>query len=234
MKNPFLSLLNFVLPLTCNLCQKQDLLAQKIGICRDCYKIPTNAEKAECAVCKSTIESDCQYCNSRNIFFDELIYLRSSDTFHKKILRKIKFSKQPHLSYLFRWGLQNKLQSWRNLNFQSIFYLTSNYKTLQQRPFHPCTPILKRLEKFFQAPLASPVKKVSTELQSSKTYQERFLHARNAFQIHPGFRNQLTGAYLLVDDVFTTGATLNEVAKILKENGASSVYILVMLKGESQ
>ncbi|MEM7183383.1 MAG: ComF family protein [Spirochaetota bacterium] len=234
MRNPILTLLNFILPLSCSLCNKQDLLAKKIGICRECYEMPKEVQQKECPICKSVIESSCDYCNSRNVFFDELIYLRKGDTFHKKILRKIKFSKEPHLSYVFRWAMFRKLASWKKISFQSIFYLTSNRKTLLKRPFHPCTPILSRLAEYFQAPLASPVKKVSTELQSSKTYQERFLHAKSAFELYPEFRNQLTGNYLLVDDVFTTGATLNEVARILKENGASAVYVLVMLKGESR
>lgn len=36
---------------------------------------------------------------------------------------------------------------------------------------------------------------------------------------------------LLIDDVITTGATLNEAARILKEAGAGSVYALVLAKG---
>ncbi|MCX6736906.1 MAG: phosphoribosyltransferase family protein [Candidatus Parcubacteria bacterium] len=36
---------------------------------------------------------------------------------------------------------------------------------------------------------------------------------------------------LLIDDVFTTGATLEEAAKILKETGAQSVAGLVIAKG---
>jgi competence protein ComFC len=33
---------------------------------------------------------------------------------------------------------------------------------------------------------------------------------------------------LILDDVFTTGATTNECAKVLKENGALKVYVLAM------
>jgi predicted amidophosphoribosyltransferase len=36
---------------------------------------------------------------------------------------------------------------------------------------------------------------------------------------------------MIVDDVFTTGATLNECAKLLKEAGAKEVWGLVIAKG---
>jgi predicted amidophosphoribosyltransferase len=35
---------------------------------------------------------------------------------------------------------------------------------------------------------------------------------------------------LLVDDVFTTGATLNECARILKKNGAQRVNVLTLAR----
>ena len=36
---------------------------------------------------------------------------------------------------------------------------------------------------------------------------------------------------LLIDDVVTTGSTLNECAKVLKQNGAGKIYGLVIAKG---
>ena len=44
-------------------------------------------------------------------------------------------------------------------------------------------------------------------------------------------KNLLGQDILLIDDVVTTGATLNEAARVLKEAGASSIYALVLAKG---
>lgn len=35
---------------------------------------------------------------------------------------------------------------------------------------------------------------------------------------------------LLIDDIFTTGSTLNECARVLKEGGAGSVDVLTIAK----
>jgi hypothetical protein len=38
--------------------------------------------------------------------------------------------------------------------------------------------------------------------------------------------------YVICDDVFTTGATINEIAKLLIMNGANAVDVLVLVKGK--
>ena len=78
----------------------------------------------------------------------------------------------------------------------------------------------------------NPLFKKSKDLQSGKNFRERFIHARNAFDIKKEYSRSLSGNYLLVDDVFTTGATINEIAKILLQNGAERVDVLVLVKGK--
>ena len=68
--------------------------------------------------------------------------------------------------------------------------------------------------------------------KSHHYFRERFIHARNAFDIKKEYSRSLSGNYLLVDDVFTTGATINEIAKILLQNGAERVDVLVLVKGK--
>lgn len=64
-------------------------------------------------------------------------------------------------------------------------------------------------------------------MQPVVTPSQRQANVRDAFAIRRG--HQFAGKTIcLVDDVKTTGATLNECAKVLKEAGAKKVYGLVI------
>ncbi len=53
---------------------------------------------------------------------------------------------------------------------------------------------------------------------------------RDAFALRQNVRVQ-GNRILLVDDVFTTGSTLNECARVLIEAGAQSVHALTVARG---
>ncbi|MCB1193700.1 MAG: ComF family protein [Leptospiraceae bacterium] len=212
-----------------------DILSRKIGICKKCYHgFPKEAEEnGLCEICKTPLsEETCDYCNSRNIFFSELIFLRLREKIEKELIQNIKFHNKPYLSLYFRIGLRKKIRNWRKKQYQAIVYISSNKKTLKKRPIHPCKHIIDYLTKLFGIRAINPFQKVSSQLQSGKSYRDRFVHAASAFQIRKKYENKLKGKYLLVDDVFTTGATINELAKILLMNGSESVDVLVMTKGK--
>jgi predicted amidophosphoribosyltransferase len=59
---------------------------------------------------------------------------------------------------------------------------------------------------------------------------ERFENVKGAFGVRrpEQFRDQ---AVLVIDDVMTSGATANQIAKILKRSGARAVYIATVARG---
>ena len=58
-----------------------------------------------------------------------------------------------------------------------------------------------------------------TQSQTKMNLEERRLNIENAFKVRKILRN-----ILIVDDVITTGATVNECGKVLKKAGANEVY----------
>ena len=67
-----------------------------------------------------------------------------------------------------------------------------------------------------------------TESQDGKNRAARTANISGAFVPGPDAANLANKRVLLVDDVLTTGATLNEAARICLQNGAASVDILVL------
>lgn len=73
------------------------------------------------------------------------------------------------------------------------------------------------------------VRVVATDPQTTLTRKERLRNLRHAFAARD--QNAFSGQrILLVDDVFTTGATLNECAKVLFQAGAESVSAVTLAR----
>jgi ComF family protein len=69
-----------------------------------------------------------------------------------------------------------------------------------------------------------------TDKQGTLLPNERLANVRGAYRVSTGYA--MNGArVLLVDDVMTTGATANEIAKILRQAGATSVEVAVIARG---
>jgi ComF family protein len=66
----------------------------------------------------------------------------------------------------------------------------------------------------------------NTRTQTRLDHKKRQENVKNAFRLKKGIsiRNK---KIIIIDDVMTTGATIKECARVLKENGAEEVYSLV-------
>lgn len=73
------------------------------------------------------------------------------------------------------------------------------------------------------------VKKTSSQVGLSK--KQRKENIKGAFELNPNLEKPAGDASVfLVDDVFTTGSTLTEAARILKRNGIKSVWALTLAR----
>jgi ComF family protein len=63
-----------------------------------------------------------------------------------------------------------------------------------------------------------------TKSQTHLKYFERLSNVKNAFEINEAYKNKVSGKnILLVDDVVTTGATINEVIKVLQNENIKEI-----------
>lgn len=227
--------LNFCIPIPCVICGERDWVSSKLGVCKACA-FPINRlelDESHCAVCKSPLISEqCEFCESRNLFFTEFFYLRMREKREKELLQALKFQEAKRVSNYFRLGVGKFIPLWKELQFTAIVPIPSNKKTIRDRPYHVCHSLFPYLERKLNSPIIKMLIKTSKELQSGKTYRNRFFHARFAFEMDKRFAQSLKGNYLILDDLFTTGASLNEGARILLENGAEKVYGFTFLRGK--
>jgi predicted amidophosphoribosyltransferase len=99
------------------------------------------------------------------------------------------------------------------------------------RGFNQAELIARRLADYFGAEISVDelLRIKYTKPQTKLSEEKRRSNIKNCFAWRAG---GLAGRnIILVDDVATTGSTLNEAARVLKENGAGEIWGLVVAKG---
>lgn len=102
-------------------------------------------------------------------------------------------------------------------------------KREQERGFNQAELIASSLGYPTRENILSRIKETPPQARTISR-KDRFLHIQGAFAIVE--RAECIGKdFLLIDDVATTGATITEAARTLKENGARHVYAAVLAHG---
>lgn len=114
--------------------------------------------------------------------------------------------------------IQHKLQK-----PDAIIPIPLHVKRLRQRGYNQALEIAKPLSKQLNIPILTNhlVRNKHTRPQTDCTIKERKKNISNSFTVvnPPQFQT-----IAIVDDVITTGATINEAAKVLKQNGVEQVF----------
>jgi len=104
---------------------------------------------------------------------------------------------------------------------------------LRYRGFNQAELLGQKIAEHFNLPIKTDILKrtIPTSPQVNiKNNEKRKENIKNAFAINP--KQSVEGkTIILIDDVATTGATLIEASKILKQNGTKQVWALVVAKG---
>jgi ComF family protein len=105
-----------------------------------------------------------------------------------------------------------------------------SFKRLSERGFNQSLVLSQQLSRE-KTHSSSLLKMRNTLAQSSLPRNERLTNLKGAFAVNPFMAAKLRGQrILLIDDVMTSGATLNAAAQVLKQAGAAHVSALVFAR----
>ena len=102
---------------------------------------------------------------------------------------------------------------------------------LREREFNQSLLLADQVAKHTALPLSftNLVRTVPSEPQSTLSRKERMKNLRRAFAVRQP-QSIAQKRILLIDDVFTTGTTVNECAKVLRKAGAEAVLVLTLAR----
>lgn len=231
-------LLDMLYPRRCVGCGKPSPEAFR-HMCWDCWSVTQKVEPPFCSLCgdpvAGTIEHDfvCYACAAEQPFFEQARSVTRYDGVVGDALRRFKYQRAiwlaPDLAELMQRGLHAE---YPDSVFDLIVPVPLYHVRRRERGYNQSAILAYELARKLRSRSAPWVLKRirPTTTQTHLTASQRLSNVENAFQFRR--ERKLTGRrVLLVDDVMTTGATVNACAKTLKKGGALSVHVLTVARG---
>ncbi len=165
-------------------------------------------------------------CSGRRIYFDAHRSLFRLNREWREVLHCWKFENDRRLFRMFRTTILDTLApELRDFGPERVVYIASGRSARHLRNYQPCADLARSIGAGLGLPWGGDLVKIDGSLrQSGRGHDDRFLG------IHNGLRYrglpEIPRRMLLVEDVFTTGATANEASRMLKKNGAHAVFLL--------
>ncbi len=206
--------------------------------CISCNKKLKSDEKVLCDFCKNQLEfasSDrlnFEYQKkfaSNNIIKDfRSLYIFKVNSPIQDLIHSVKYHHKIANGYFMgnqiALNFNDVITNW---SINLIIPVPLHHLKKAERGFNQSALIAKAISKRLKIPFKSNIvkRKRYTQTQTQLSLKERQENMLNAFNIKK--KKFLNGENILViDDVITTGATITECGKILKENGANNVYAM--------
>jgi ComF family protein len=206
-----------VFPKFCLFCGKEG-----VWICENCFSKLLQEPILACPNCKSEnpFGQTCASCREEICLDYQVSILDYQKEQVKKLIQKFKYDYVEDLSTPISRIIKNFQE-----NFPDAFPkkgivvpVPLHIKRYKQRGFNQASIIAEKLAKHYDFELKDLLRRnKNTNKQADLDKQQRQENIKGAFELKQQ-KNISHNSVILVDDVFTTGSTLNECAKVLKQH----------------
>lgn len=223
-------LLNIISPPRCLSCNYRMELESKALFCQDCGKDYHLNDGTVCEICGKPIyenrDTTCAHCKTEKRWYIKNVSRYKYKGSIKTAIQNMKFKQREWIAFDFGRALCKTVKSeYSDIKFDMILYVPMSPLHVLSRGFNQSLEMAEIISEQLKIPMGKRIihKKPGVKTQSGLNRKERIENVKNAFYIRNS--HLLTDkTILLVDDVFTTGSTVNECARMLKRNGALAVY----------
>ena len=189
-----------------------------------------------CIICK---EDDCfGICNTckksvriiDDLYQDEIISYGYYGGVLKDLILKFKYKNNFTAGDILTEFLEGYIV--KNIKYQEyiITYIPLSKKSKKIRGFNQCEYIAKKISRDLSIEVLEVlIKEKETREQKRLKRDERYENIKDAFKIKKGIEVKKLNI-ILIDDVTTTGATLQEAYKLLKKNKIKDIKLLTLAK----
>lgn len=230
-------LFNLIFPSRCPSCDRPSDSLKYAPFCTDCWRSLThNPDIKRCRTCGIALPPDysfkCITCIKERPYFKKVYVFGDYDGVLKKAINLLKFEKVRRLSIPL-----GKLLSCLPLpTVDVILPVPLSKERLILRGFNQSHLLSHILSREFSIPLEPNilVKPGDIQPQSLLSRAKRLKNPKGAFSVISPGKRLLPRSVFIVDDVMTTGATINECARVLLRAGVKEVYGAVLARTKSE
>ena len=217
-------------------CPNCNAVVREVGLCKDCKDAFRLIEEPFCAVCGRPVGSEsiymCDDCKTTKHYFK-----RNVSTFEyrgsiKECIYRFKYANMRCYSEYFaketikRYG--KLLKTW---NIDAIVAVPMYAKKQRKRGYNQAEEFAKALAKVSGIKTCNKllIRRKDTAPMKTLNKQQRYENLKKAFYVNKN--KEIPKRVLIVDDIFTTGSTLDACARVLLKAGVEKVYGLCITTG---
>ena len=212
-------------PDRCNLCGR--VIVHNTVICPDCRKNAKVIRGERCLFCGRT-KKDCE-CKGRSNFYDGVVAPFVYEGVVRQSIARWKFhDAERNVNFFADMMIAAMKGSYDDIKFDVITFIPQTHKETKDRSYNQSEQLALTLGNKMNIPVKSLlVKLFETERQRNLSFIKR---SGNVFGVFDCCNRKMTEGktILLIDDVKTSGKSLNECAKMLHLYGAAKVYCAVI------
>ena len=210
-----------------------------VHLCEDCALGARRIVAPFCERCSQPFEGAitqtfvCSNCAGREIHFECAVAPYRSSGVVRDFIHAFKYEHRLHLSRTLGDWLAEALADPRiaSRGFDAFVPVPLHHKRFREREFNQAEELARHLSKRTGIPAWKALKRIRyTTTQTKLDRHERMENLRGAFRVRHNER--VKNCHLvLVDDVFTTGSTVEECSRALLGAGAASVRVVTVARG---
>jgi len=219
---------NYIFPKNCLNCDEEGL-----WICESCKDSLFFINNNFCPFCKKRYQkfSVCFNCQ-KNINISEVFSLFNySDYFIQKIIKGFKYRYLKDIPEDLEVIFKRFLFKYRHFFNEDavIVPVPLHYYRERERGFNQAYEIAKIIGEILKLKVDNQliIKFKKTKNQADIDYKHRFDNLSGVFKLNKDVPKNI----ILIDDVFTTGSTIKEVANLLTLNGTKNIQVITLARG---
>ncbi len=232
--------LELLYPKRCVACEKVLLKIEKeMGFCMRCAKNIKLVGTSYCMKCGAPLlkegEEFCRNCNATYHYFDQSKAVFRYVGGMKDSIYRFKYSNRRCYADVYAAHTIRNYGSWlKSLDVEAIIPVPMYSKKEKRRGYNQADVYAKKLGSALNIPVENEI----VRRNNNTTAMKRLNQLKRKKNLLKAFTTLENGVQfkkvLIVDDIYTTGTTMDEVARVLKEQGVEKVYGMCICIGEAQ